>query len=179
MQRVWAQARLKPHRLDRYLASEDPQFEQKAADIIGLYMNPPQHAALFCVDEKTAIQALDRLDPVLPLSPGRAERHGFEYYRHGTLSLYAALDVKTGEVHGMTAGRHTTQEFIAFLDGLVARTKWAREIPVVLDNLSAHQTQGCRALPVRASPSPLSFHADLLFLAEPSGTLVRQNPARL
>jgi hypothetical protein len=66
----------------------------KAADIIGLYMNPPQHAAVFCVDEKTAIQALDRLDPVLPLSPGRAERHGFEYYRHGTLSLYAALDVK-------------------------------------------------------------------------------------
>jgi transposase len=141
VQRVWAQARLKPHRLDRYMASEDPQFEQKAADIIGLYINPPQHAAVFCVDEKTAIQALDRLDPVLPLSPGRAERHGFEYYRHGTLSLYAALDVKTGQVHGMTAGRHTTQEFIAFLDGLVARTKWAREIHVVLDNLSAHKTK--------------------------------------
>ena len=86
VQRVWAQARLKPHRLDRYMASDDPRFEQKAADIIGLYMNPPQHAAVFCVDEKTAIQALDRLDPVLPLSPGRAERHGFEYYRHGTLS---------------------------------------------------------------------------------------------
>jgi len=87
VQRVWAQTRLKPHRLDSYMASNDPQFEQKAADIIGLYMNPPQHAAVFCVDEKTAIQALDRLDPVLPLSPGRAERHGFEYYRHGTLSL--------------------------------------------------------------------------------------------
>lgn len=79
------------------MASNDPRFEEKAADIIGLYMNPPQHAAVFCVDEKTAIQALDRLDPVLPLSPGRAERHGFEYYRHGTLSLYAALDVKTDE----------------------------------------------------------------------------------
>ena len=91
VQRVWAQTRLKPHRLDRYMASDDPRFEEKAADIIGLYMNPPQHAAVFCVDEKTAIQALDRLDPVLPLSPGRAERHGFEYYRHGTLSLYAAL----------------------------------------------------------------------------------------
>jgi hypothetical protein len=91
VQRVWAQTRLKPHRLDRYMASDDPRFEEKAADIIGLYMNPPQHAAIFCVDEKTAIRALDRLDPVLPLSPGRAERHGFEYYRHGTLSLYAAL----------------------------------------------------------------------------------------
>jgi transposase len=115
VQRVWSQLRLKPHRLDRYMASNDPQFEEKVADIIGLYMNPPQHAAVFCVDEKTAIQALDRLDPVLPLSPGRAERHGFEYYRHGTLSLYAALDVKTGRVQGMTAGRHSSKEFIAFL----------------------------------------------------------------
>lgn len=141
VQRVWTQTRLKPHRLERYMASNDPRFEEKAADIIGLYMNPPQHAAVFCVDEKTAIQALDRLDPVLPLSPGRAERHGFEYYRHGTLSLYAALDVKTGKVHGMTAARHTSQEFIAFLEGLVARTAWARQIHVVLDNLSAHKTK--------------------------------------
>src|SRR5215471_21298180 len=92
--RVWRRARLQPHRMERYIASNDPDFETKAADIIGLYMTPPQHAAVFCVDEKTAIQALDRLDPVLPLSPGRAERHGFEYYRHGTLSLYAALNVK-------------------------------------------------------------------------------------
>src|SRR3954470_18073068 len=141
VQRVLAQANIKPHRLERYMASNDPQFEEKATDIIGLYLQPPQHAAVFCVDEKTAIQALDRLDPVLPLSPERAERHGFEYYRHGTLSLYAALDVKTGQVHGMTAGRHTSQEFIAFLQGLVARTKWAREIHVVLDNLSAHKTK--------------------------------------
>src|SRR5579862_4312414 len=140
-QRVWAQMRLKPHRLDGNMASNDPHFEEKAADIIGLYMNPPQHAAVFCVDEKTAIQALDRLDPVLPLSPGRAERHGFEYYRHGTLSLYAALEVNSGKVHGMTAARHTSQEFIAFLEGLVARTPWAREIHVVLDNLSAHKTK--------------------------------------
>src|SRR5215472_17425223 len=111
--RVWKQAGLKPHRLERYLASDDPEFERKAADILGLYLNPPQHAAVFCVDEKTAIQALDRLDPVLPLSPGRAERHGFEYYRHGTLSLYAALDTKTGRVHGKTAARHTSRDFVA------------------------------------------------------------------
>jgi transposase len=141
VQRVLAQAKLRPHRLDHYMASNDPEFESKAADIIGLYMNPPQHAAVFCVDEKTAIQALDRLDPVLPLSPGRAERHGFEYYRHGTLSLYAALDVKTGAVHGMTAARHTSREFITFLKGLVERAEHAREIHVVLDNLSAHKTK--------------------------------------
>jgi hypothetical protein len=77
--RVWRRAGLKPQRLERYRASDDPDFELKAADVIGLYVNPPQHAAVFCVDEKTAIQALDRLDPVLPLSPGRAERRGFEH----------------------------------------------------------------------------------------------------
>src|SRR5438105_12534413 len=119
-QRVWKRARLRPHRLERYMASDDPEFEQKAADVIGLYVNPPQHAAVFCVDEKTAIQALDRLDPVLPLSPGRAERHGFEYYRHGTLSLYAALNTKSGKVLGQTAARHTTEEFVAFLGQLAA-----------------------------------------------------------
>jgi len=81
------------------MASDDPKFEAKGADIIGLYLRPPQHAAVFCIDEKTAIQALDRLDPVLPLSPGRSERHGLEYYRHGMLSFYAALDVKSGRVN--------------------------------------------------------------------------------
>ena len=141
VQRILAQARLQPHRLERYMASNDPDFERKAADIIGLYLNPPQHAAVFCVDEKTAVQALDRLDPVLPLSPGRAERHGFEYYRHGTLSLYAALDVKTGRVDGKTTRRHTSADFIGFLSDLVARTRWAKEIHIVLDNLSAHKTQ--------------------------------------
>jgi transposase len=141
VQRVWTQAQLKPHRLDHYMASDDPEFERKAADIIGLYLNPPQHAALFCVDEKTAIQALDRLDPVLPLSPGRAERHGFEYYRHGTLSLYAALNVKSGKVTGKTAKRHTSADFIDFVTGVVRQTKWAKEIHIVLDNLSAHKTK--------------------------------------
>ncbi len=82
--RIWNEAELKPHRLERYMASNDPDFEEKAAAIIGLYLDPPQNAAVFCVDEKSAIQALDRLDRRLPLSPGRAEKHGFEYYRHGT-----------------------------------------------------------------------------------------------
>jgi transposase len=139
--RVWKEAGLKPHRLERYMASDDPDFENKAADIIGLYLNPPQHAAVFCVDEKTAIQALDRLDPVLPLSPGRAERHGFEYYRHGTLSLYAALDTKTGRVHGKTAARHTSRDFVAFLEEVVSLCPSRQQIHVILDNLSAHKTQ--------------------------------------
>ena len=141
VQRIWRQARLKPHRLDRYMASNDPRFEEKAADIIGLYMKPPQHAAVFCVDEKSAIQALDRLDAVLPMSPGRAERHGFENYRHGTLSLYAALEVRTGKVVGKTAPRHTSAEFVGFLEEVVATAKEATEIHIVLDNLSAHKTK--------------------------------------
>jgi len=140
--RVWRRARLQPHRLENYVASNDPHFEDKTADIIGLYMNPPQHAAVFCVDEKTAIQALDRLDPVLPLSPGRAERHGFEYYRHGTLSLYAALNTQTGEVIGKTASRHTSEEFVAFLADIVGQQPADRELHIIADNLSAHKTKG-------------------------------------
>jgi len=142
--RVWQRANLKPHRLDRYMRSTDPEFETKAADIIGLYVNPPQHAAVFCIDEKTAIQALDRLDPVLPLSPGRAERHGFEYYRHGTLSLYAALDTASGTVIGKTAARHTSEEFVAFLGEVVAAQPPRREVHIILDNLSAHKTARVR-----------------------------------
>ena len=139
--RVWAKAGLQPHRMRRYKASNDPDFARKAADIIGLYLKPPVNAAVFCVDEKTAIQALDRLDPVLPLSPGRAERHGFEYYRHGTLSLYAALDTQTGEVVGKTTERHTSAEFVAFLGELVATQPRNRQLHVIVDNLSAHKTK--------------------------------------
>jgi transposase len=139
--RIWAKHGLKPHRLERYMASDDPDFETKAADVLGLYLNPPAHAAVFCVDEKTAIQALDRLDPVLPLSPGRLERHGFEYYRHGTLSLYAAFNTKTGEVLGKTAARHTSAEFVAFLADIVAHQPKRKEIHVICDNLSAHKTK--------------------------------------
>jgi len=154
--RVWKEAGLKPHRLERYMASDDPEFETKAADIIGLYLNPPQHAAVFCVDEKTAIQALDRLDPVLPLSPGRVERHGFEYYRHGTLSLYAALETTTGRVHGKTAARHTSQDFITFLKEVVALCPPRQKIHIILDNLSAHKTRLVRQF-LEQNPR-VSFH---------------------
>ena len=123
------------------MASNDPAFEAKAADIIGLYLAPPAHAAVFCVDEKSAIQALDRLDPVLPLSPGRAERHGFEYFRHGTLSLYAALETKSGQVIASTASRHTSQEFVRFAQEVVATQPSDKEIHLIVDNLSAHKTK--------------------------------------
>lgn len=139
--RVWRKHGLKPQRIERYMASNDPDFEKKTADIIGLYLNPPAHAAIFCVDEKTHIQALDRKDPVLPLSPGRLERHGFEYYRHGTLSLYAAFNTKTGEVLGRTTARHTSAEFVAFLADIVVNQPRGKEIHVIVDNLSTHKTE--------------------------------------
>jgi transposase len=142
--RVWKEVGLQPHRLERYLARDDPEFERKAADILALYLNPPQHAAVFCLDEKTAIPALDRLDPVLPLSPGRAERHGFESYRPGTLSLDAALDTKTGRVHGKTSARHTSRDFLAFLQEVVSLCPPRQQIHIILVNLSAHKTQAVR-----------------------------------
>ena len=142
--RIWRRDGYQPHRFERYMLSDDPDFEQKAADVIGLYLNPPKHAVVFAVDEKTAIQALDRLDPVLPLSPGRIERHGFEYYRHGTLSLYAALNTTTGEIIGQTVPRHTSAAFVVFLQEVVGAHP-RREIHVIVDNLSAHKTKGVQA----------------------------------
>ena len=120
--RVWLKHGLKPHWIERYMASNDPDFESKAADIIGLYLHPPAHAAVFSIDEKTAIQALDRKDPVLPLSPGRAERHGL----------------------GKTVERHTSAEFVAFLSDIVIHQPRGKEIHVIADNLSAHKSQPVR-----------------------------------
>src|SRR5687768_4778449 len=143
--KAWQRAGLQPHRIERYMQSDDPDFETKAADVIGLYVNPPDHAAVFAVDEKTAIQALDRLDPVLPLSPGRAERHGFEYYRHGTLSLFAAVNTQSGEVLGQTVPGHTSVAFVDFLVDIVATQPTGREMHVIVDNLSAHKTKAVQA----------------------------------
>src|SRR5881628_546662 len=116
----------------------------REAKIIAATQQPPP-APVFCVAEKTAIQALDRRDPVLPLSPGRAERHGFEYVRHGALSLYAALEVGTGHVEGRTVARHSSVEFLAFLDQLVAAHPRRRAIHLIADNFAAHKTKAVAA----------------------------------
>lgn len=140
VQRIWRKHGVRPHRLDTHMVSNDPDFETKAADVIGLYLHPPAHAVVFCVDEKTAIQALDRKDKMLRLSPGRVESHSFEYKRNGTLSLFAALNTATGEVMGKTAARHTSEQFVAFLDAIVASQSKRREIHVICDNVSSHKT---------------------------------------
>jgi transposase len=142
--RVWHKAGLQPHRLQRYMASPDPDFEAKAKDILGLYLHPPEKAVVFCVDEKTAIQALDRTQPALPLRAGRPERHSVEYVRHGTVSLLAALEVQTGKVQSRCVARHTSEEFVRFLDEAVVGQR-RKKIHLILDNLSAHKTAAVRA----------------------------------
>ncbi len=113
------------------MASHDPEFEAKAADNLALYLNPSQHAAVFYVDEKSHIRALGRLDPLLPFSPGRLEHHGFEYYHHGTPSLLAAINTKTGEIVGQTVPQRTSLEFVAFLGQVVARGSRQRETHIL------------------------------------------------
>lgn len=144
VQKIWRAAGLKPHQQGTYLASNDPHFAAKAKQVIALYLQPPQEAAVFCVDEKSAIQALDRVQPLLPLRPGAPERRGFEYMRHGTCSLYAALEVATGRVIGRCRKRHRSLELCEFLSTVIKGRK-EKQIHIILDNLSAHKTETVRA----------------------------------
>jgi len=136
--RILRQEKLQPHRIREWVMSTDPEFETKALDILGLYLNPPENALVLSVDEKTTIQALDRTQPTLPLRPGRVERRSFEYKRNGTTSLYAALAVHQGQVVGQCTPRHRHQEFLDFLRFLV-RTYPQRDLHLIVDNLSPHK----------------------------------------
>ncbi len=142
--RLWRRHGLRPHQLDYYVASPDPDFEAKAATILGLYLHPPAHAVVLCIDEKSHIQALDRTQPTLPLKPGQRERHSFEYLRRGTLSLYAALEVSSGRVRGKCAPRHNAAEFVRFLHE-ATRGYSRKGIHAIVDNLSAHKTPEVQA----------------------------------
>jgi transposase len=128
---------LQPHRVRYYMHSPDPRFEEKLEDIVGLYLNPPENAVVPCVDEKAGIQALDRTQPLLPLRPGRVTRLSVEYKRNGVVSLFAALQVHKGMVHGMVADHHTHVEFLGFLKQL-NRAYQGRALHLVVDNLSTH-----------------------------------------
>ena len=137
--RIWAKHGLKPHRLDRYMASNDPNFEAKAADVIGLYLNPPDHALVLCVDEKTQIQALQRTQPMLPLGLGYLEGVTHDYKRHGTATLFAALDVANGRVLTQCKARHRHQEFLAFLRHIEASVPEELDVHLVVDNYGTHK----------------------------------------
>ena len=138
--RIWAEAGLKPHLVARFKVSNDPQFEEKVTDVVGLYLNPPDRALVLCVDEKSQIQALDRTQPILPMRPGQAERRTYDYKRHGTTSLFAALDVATGKVIGELHRRHRSTEFRKFLDRIDAEVPQDLEVHLVLDNYGTHKT---------------------------------------
>jgi transposase len=138
--RVWRAFGLAPHKQDSWKLSKDPLFVEKVRDIVGLYLNPPERAVVLCVDEKTQIQALNRTAPVFPMLPGTPARASHDYVRHGTSSLYAALDLTTGQVIGALHSRHRSQEFLAFLKKIDAEVPADLDCHVVLDNASTHKT---------------------------------------
>jgi transposase len=138
--RIWRTFGLKPHVSRQYKLSDDPQFVAKVRDIVGLYMHPPQNAVVFAVDEKSQTQALERAQPVLPMDVGAPERQTHNYIRHGTLDLFAALNVATGKVIARCTKRHRAKEFVAFLRDIDESVPEGTEIHVVLDNLSTHKS---------------------------------------
>ena len=138
--RVWRDAGLEPHRSRTFKFSNDPELEAKVNDVVGLYLHPPDKAIVLSIDEKSQIQALDRTQPLLPMKPDQIEGRTHDYKRHGTTTLFAALDVATGEVTGACAERHRTEDFLAFLK-LVARAYPRRQLHLVLDNVSTHQQE--------------------------------------
>jgi transposase len=138
--RIWKAFGLQPHRQDTWKLSKDPQFIEKVRDVVGLYLNPPERAVVLCVDEKSQIQALDRTAPILPMLPGVPERATHDYKRSGTSSLYAALDLATGQVIGALHSRHRAIEFKKFLQRIDAEVPAELDVHLVLDNSSTHKT---------------------------------------
>jgi transposase len=139
--RIWRAFSLQPHRAETFKLSTDPLFVEKVRDIVGLYLDPPDRALVLCIDEKSQIQALDRTQPILPMRPGQAERHTHDYKRHGTTSLFAALDVKAGTIIGRCMPRHRAAEFRRFLDTVESNVPNDLYIHVVMDNASSHKTK--------------------------------------
>ena len=138
--RIWRAFALQPHRAETFQLSKDPLFIEKVRDIVGLYLHPPDKALVLCVDEKTQIQALDRSQPLLPMRPGQAERRTHDYVRHGTTSLFAALEVKSGRVVGDFHARHRSVEFRKFLDCIEAAVPNELDVHLILDNYGTHKT---------------------------------------
>jgi transposase len=138
--RIWQAFGLQPHRSETFKLSPDPLLIDKVRDIVGLYLNPPEHALVFCVDEKSQIQALDRTQPLLPIRPGQVERRTNDYQRHGTTSLFAALELKSNRVIGQLHRRHRSLEFRKFLDLIEAQVPAGLEVHIILDNYGTHKT---------------------------------------
>ena len=145
IQRIWSEAKLKPHLVRSFKVSNDPKFAEKVTDVVGLYMNPPDKALVLCIDEKSQIQALDRTQPGLPLKKGRAATMTHDYKRNGTTTLFAALDVKTGKVIGECLPKHRAKEFIRFLKKIDRTVEKHLAIHAICDNYSTHKTPAVKA----------------------------------
>jgi len=143
--RIWRAFGLQPHRQETFKLSTDPEFVAKTRDVVGLYLDPPTKAMVLCVDEKSQIQALDRTQPVLPLAPGIAERRTHDFERHGTTTLFAALDIATGKVIGRLQRRHRGKEFLKFLRTIEANVPTELDIHLIMDNYGTHKTPAVRA----------------------------------
>jgi len=141
VQRIWSARGLKPHLVDTFKLSTDPRFEEKLIDVVGLYVNPPEKAIVLCMDEKSSVQALDRTQPSLPMTKGRAATMTHDYKRHGTTTLFAALDVLTGRVIGSCLPRHRHEEFLKFLAKVDRETPKDLAVHMILDNYSTHKHQ--------------------------------------
>ena len=139
--RIWRAFGLQPHRAETFKLSSDPLFVEKVRDIVGLYLSPPERAVVLCVDEKSQVQALDRTQPLLPMRPGQAERRTHDYKRHGTTSLFAALDVKAGTIVGKCMPRHRASEFRKFLDEVERNVPADLDVHIVMDNYGTHKTK--------------------------------------
>jgi len=139
--RVWQRFDVQPHRVEKFKISNDPQFEDKVRDMVGLYLNPPDRALVLCVDEKSQIQALDRTAPILPLRPGLAERQTHDYKRHGTTTLFAAFNIVNGKVMGSCLPRHGAKEFLKFLKQLEREVPADLDVHLILDNYSTHKSE--------------------------------------
>jgi transposase len=138
--RIWHAFGLQLHRTDTFKLSPDPLLIDKVRDIVGLYMNPPDHALVLCVDEKTQIQALERTQPLLPMRPGQLERRTHDYRRHGTTSLFAVLELKTNQVIAQLKRRHRSPEFRQFLDVIEEQVPAGLEVHIIMDNYGTHKT---------------------------------------
>ena len=143
--RIWHAFGLQPHRTETFKLSTDPLFIEKVRDVVGLYLNPPDRALVLCVDEKSQIQALDRTQPILPMMPGVPERRTHDYSRHGTTTLFAALNIATGKVIGEVHRRHRAKEFLAFLRTIDAATPAKLDVHLVMDNYGTHKTPSVKA----------------------------------
>ena len=174
IRRIWNAFGLQPHRSQTFKLSSDPLFVDKVRDIVGLYLSPPNRALVLSVDEKSQIQALDREQPVLPMMPGVPERRTHSYIRHGTTSLFAALDMASGFVIGKCYKRHRAAEFLDFLKQIDAHVPNGLDIHIIMDNYATHKTAVDQDLAGAPAALPCAFHADIGFVDQSGRTLVRR-----